>query len=61
MAYLRAMQIVIDIVEAADRLEELIGWACAGVEVSISIDGIPRVTLVPLVTLEEHQATGRLS
>ena len=47
------MEIVVDVAEAAERLEELIERACAGDKVSISVDGTPMVMLVPLVSLEE--------
>ncbi len=39
------MAIIVDIEEAAERLEELLDRACAGEEVSISVNGIPMVWL----------------
>jgi antitoxin (DNA-binding transcriptional repressor) of toxin-antitoxin stability system len=41
------MSIIVDIDEAAERLEELVDRACAGEEVSISVNGIPMVGLKP--------------
>lgn len=49
------MQIVVDVAEAAERLEELIECACSGDQVSISVDGIPKVMLVPFISLEDRQ------
>ena len=39
------MAIIVDIEEAAERLEELLDRACAGEEVSISVNCIPMVWL----------------
>jgi len=41
------MAIIVDIEEAAERLEELLDRACAGEEVSISVNCIPMVWLRP--------------
>lgn len=51
--YRQKMEIIVDVAEAAERLDELIERACAGDKVAISIDGIARVMLVPLVSIEE--------
>ena len=53
MPNVKKMEIAVDTAEAAERLEELIEFSCAGDKVSISIDGIARVMLVPLVSMEE--------
>ena len=58
LLYLQGMEIVVDVVEAAERLEELIGRACAGDKVSISVNGIPLAMLVPLISFEEFQRLG---
>lgn len=56
--YGQRMEIIVDVAEAAERLEELIERACAGDKVSISVDGIPMVMLVPLISLDEFRRLG---
>jgi antitoxin (DNA-binding transcriptional repressor) of toxin-antitoxin stability system len=49
------MAIIVDVEVAAERLEELMDRACAGEEVSISVDGIPMFWLKPYRNPEEPQ------
>ena len=41
------METLIDVDEAADRLEELVERACAGEQIVISVAGRPVVRMVP--------------